>query len=65
MAQAHVENLEHFLKWLKTSENYFIVSSMSGGFVHVKFLVPIEAIAKVVPVDENPGGGANVSVAHK
>jgi hypothetical protein len=44
--QAHVENLEHFLKWLKTSENYFIVSSMSGGFVHVKFLVPVEFATK-------------------
>ena len=43
MAQAHVENLEKFLKWLKTSDNYYIVSSMSGGFVHVKFLVPIES----------------------
>ena len=46
MPQAHVENLEHFLKWLKTSENYFIVSSMSGGFVHVKFLVPVEFAIK-------------------
>jgi len=35
-----VDNLEKFLAWVKSSPCQFTVSSMSGGYVHVKFLVP-------------------------
>ena len=38
-----VENLEDFLSWLKTCPNYYAISSMSGGYVHVKFLIPVES----------------------
>ena len=37
-----VRNLEKFLAWLKSSPCQFTVSSMSGGYVHVKFLVPCD-----------------------
>ena len=36
-----VENLEEFLSWLKTCQNHYTISSMSGGYVHVKFLIPV------------------------
>ena len=35
-----VENLEAFLKWVKSCPYKYTISSMSGGFVHVKFLIP-------------------------
>ena len=42
-----VRNLEKFLAWVKSSPCQFTVSSMSGGYVHVKFLVPCDkAIAR-------------------
>jgi hypothetical protein len=37
-----VENLESFLTWAKTCPYQYTISSMSGGFVHVKFLIPYE-----------------------
>ena len=37
-----VRNLEKFLAWVKSSPCQFTVSSMSGGYVHVKFLVPCD-----------------------
>ena len=37
-----VDNLEKFLAWVKSSPCQFTVSSMSGGYVHVKFLVPCD-----------------------
>ena len=37
-----VENLEEFLAWLKTCPNHYAISSMSGGYVHAKFLIPVE-----------------------
>ena len=39
---AQVENLEEYLSWLKTCPSYYAISSMSGGYVHVKFLIPME-----------------------
>tara|TARA_R100000687_G_scaffold79852_1_gene74521 strand:+ start:225 stop:467 length:243 start_codon:yes stop_codon:yes gene_type:complete len=35
-----INNLETLLTWLKSSPFKFTISSMSGGFVHVKFLIP-------------------------
>ena len=35
-----VDNLETFLTWVKSSPCQFTISSMSGGYVHVKFLIP-------------------------
>jgi len=37
-----VDNLEQLLAWVKSSPCQFTVSSMSGGYVHVKFLVPCD-----------------------
>ena len=42
MNNAQVENLEEFLTWLKTCPNHYTISSMQGGFVHVKFLISVE-----------------------
>jgi len=35
-----VENLEKFLAWVKSCPYKYTISSMSGGYVHVKFLIP-------------------------
>jgi len=34
-----IKELENFLEWLKTSPSTSSISSMSGGYVHVKFLI--------------------------
>tara|TARA_X000001382_G_scaffold8799_1_gene6325 strand:+ start:1666 stop:1824 length:159 start_codon:yes stop_codon:yes gene_type:complete len=41
---AHVENIADFLEWVKKCKYKFVISSMQGGHVHVKFLVPYEKI---------------------
>jgi len=41
-----VNNLEQLLAWVKSSPCQFTVSSMSGGYVHVKFLVPCDERVK-------------------
>ena len=42
MSNTQVENLEQFLTWLKTCPNHYTISSMQGGFVHVKFLISVD-----------------------
>ena len=37
-----VSNLEIFLSWLKKCPFVYTISSMQGGFVHVKYLIPID-----------------------
>tara|TARA_R100001244_G_C5104756_1_gene119694 strand:- start:10 stop:183 length:174 start_codon:yes stop_codon:yes gene_type:complete len=45
-----VDNLNKFLAWLKECPYTFTISSMSGGFVHVKFFIPYAAPEE--PVEE-------------
>jgi len=35
-----IENLESFLTWIKSCPYKYTISSMSGGSLHVKFLIP-------------------------
>ena len=37
-----VSNLEIFLDWLKKCPFVYTISSMQGGFVHVKYAVPLD-----------------------
>jgi len=37
-----VANLSKFLTWVEKCPYTFTISSMSGGFVHVKFFIPVE-----------------------
>ena len=37
-----VSNLVIFLNWLQKCPFVYTISSMQGGFVHVKYLVPID-----------------------
>ena len=37
-----IENMEGFLKWVKTCPYPYSISSMSGGFIHVKILIPMD-----------------------
>ena len=37
-----VSNLEIFLAWLKKCPFVYTISSMQGGFVHVKYAVPLD-----------------------
>lgn len=39
-----IDNLETVLTWLRTCPHKYTISSMSGGFVHIKILVPFEAV---------------------
>ena len=45
-----VDNLNKFLAWIKECPYTFTISSMSGGFVHVKFFIPYAAPEE--PVEE-------------
>ena len=47
-----VNNLEQLLAWVKSSPCQFTVSSMSGGYVHVKFLVPCDERVKSTDPDQ-------------
>ena len=48
-----ISNLEKLLAWIKSSPCQFTISSMSGGFVHVKFLVPCDKeIAQMVELED-------------
>ena len=42
-----VEHLEKFLSWVKSCPYVYTISSMSGGFVHIKFLVSFESASSV------------------
>ncbi len=42
MSTFQIENLEDFLEWLKTCPHKSAISSMQGGFVHVKFFIDTE-----------------------
>ena len=42
MISIQVENIEGALRWLKTCPYEYCISSMSGGFIHIKILVPLD-----------------------
>jgi hypothetical protein len=47
MITVQVKNLNSFLAWLGTCEHKYTISSMQGGFVHIKFFieeVPVEKL---------------------
>ena len=37
-----IENMESFLKWVKTCPYTYSISSMSGGFVQLKIIIPVD-----------------------
>ena len=37
-----IENMEGFFEWVKTCPYQYSISSMSGGFVHLKVLIPVD-----------------------
>ena len=41
MLNFQVPNIEGALKWLKTCPFEYTISSMQGGFIHVKIFIPI------------------------
>jgi hypothetical protein len=42
MGDKHVKNIENFLGWVKTCPYQYTITTMQGGYVHVKILVPYE-----------------------
>ena len=43
-ATVQVTNLKRFIGWLESCEFSYPISSMQGGFVHVKFFVDEEKL---------------------
>jgi hypothetical protein len=43
-ASIQVENLKSFLEWLETCKFRYSISSMQGGFVHIKFFIDEESL---------------------
>ena len=40
MINFQIENIEGALRWLKTCPYEYTISSMQGGFIHIKIFVP-------------------------
>ena len=49
MITVQVKNIESLLQWLKTCPHDYALSSMSGGFVHVKFFISMDEVVKYEP----------------
>ncbi len=49
MITFQVQNIEDALRWLRTCPFEYHVSSMQGGFIHIKLFIPID---KQVEPDE-------------
>jgi len=47
-----IENLQKSLEWLKTCPFEYTISSMQGGFVHIKLLIPMERTCPVYGKNE-------------
>ena len=43
-ASIQTTNLKSFIVWLETCQYKYTISSMSGGFVHVKFFIDEEKL---------------------
>ena len=56
MSTFQSENLEDFLEWLKTCPHKSAISSMQGGFVHVKFFIDAERLTTKSDDEENDNG---------
>jgi hypothetical protein len=48
-----VKNMEAFLAWVKTCPCDFIISSMTGEHMHVKFTIPYYPYRKLNEEDNN------------
>ena len=44
MITFQVENIEKTMEWLKTCPFEYAISSMQGGFIHVKIFVPVQTV---------------------
>ena len=42
MINLQVENIEGALHWLKICPYEYTISSMQGGFIHIKIFVPLD-----------------------
>jgi hypothetical protein len=51
MITVQVQNIESLLRWLKTCPHDYAISSMQGGFVHVKFFISMEELTNVSKQD--------------
>lgn len=56
MISIQVTNIEGAIEWIKTCPFQYTISSMSGGFVHMKLLIPVdERVDVTLPkVEEQP-----------
>lgn len=45
-----IQNIEGALKWLKTCPYEYHISSMQGGFIHLKLFIPMDKKIETEPV---------------
>tara|TARA_R110000787_G_scaffold11448_2_gene37972 strand:+ start:418 stop:621 length:204 start_codon:yes stop_codon:yes gene_type:complete len=46
MISFQIQNIKSCLAWLETCPHRFTITSMQGGFVHVKFFVSEESLSQ-------------------
>ena len=56
MVSVQITNIEGAIEWIKTCPFHYAISSMSGGYVHMKLLIPVdERVDVTLPkADEQP-----------
>lgn len=42
MVSVQITNIEGAIEWIKTCPFHYAISSMSGGYVHMKLLIPVD-----------------------
>jgi hypothetical protein len=53
MVSVQVTNIEGAIEWIKTCPFHYAISSMSGGYIHMKLLIPVdERVSVTLPKEE-------------
>ncbi len=57
MTTQQIENIEKILAWVKSCPYPYTISSMTGRYIHIKYLVPTDSdIAIPTGLDKSYGG---------
>lgn len=53
MSSFQIKNIETTLDWLKTCPSEYAISSMTGGFIHIKIFVPMDKEIEIKKGDKS------------